>query len=151
MTPFGLRRRLILLLGGFVPEEEDGEVEADDTDGDVGPTRVFVIPAGGPVGPWTTSGEHGRIPAELAIGASGTMRNGPTGESWAMKVVDCAGQSDPATDAEVQVLLAGNWEPFGVTKFTTFTGAEGIRMYFKRQRTSRPAVGLAAGPPPGQA
>jgi hypothetical protein len=55
-----------------------------------------------------------------------------------MRVVDCIRHMDPAADPEVQQLLTAGWEPFGVHKFSAITGAEGIRLYFKRSRVGRP-------------
>jgi hypothetical protein len=65
-----------------------------------------------------------------------TMRTGPSSEGFSMKVIDCADQVDPASDPEVQVLLRHGWEPFGVHKFSSFTGAQGVRVYFKKTRPS---------------
>lgn len=132
MTPFGLRRRLVLLLGGTpAPEPEDEDEEE---------TEVVWLTPGSPLPPALAAalGRHQELSQEPLLPASATMRNGPSSAGWAMKVVDCNGQADPAFDAEVQALLSSGWEPFSVTKFSSFTGAEGIRMYFKRQRVPGP-------------
>ena len=63
-----------------------------------------------------------------------TMRAGPSSKNFAMRVIDCVGQMDPSEDPEVQHLLSAGWEPFGVHKFSSFTGAQGVRVYFKRSQ-----------------
>jgi len=53
-----------------------------------------------------------------------------------MRVIDCTAVMDPMGDPEVQFLLTAGWEPFGVHKFSSHTGAQGVRLYFKRAVTN---------------
>jgi len=64
------------------------------------------------------------------------MMAGPSGPRYALKIVDCIENMDPAMDPEVQNLLQAGWEPMGVHKFSSFTGASGVRLYFKRAHTA---------------
>lgn len=129
MSPFRFRQRLVEFLGGRMPRMKKRVPESDYVDEDEDEED------------WETDEFEGRVmvvPADVfsEMQASPTTRNGPHNSSWAMKVVDCSGQVDPALDPEVQALLAHGWEPFSVTKFHSFTGAEGVRMYFKHVRAS---------------
>jgi hypothetical protein len=148
MTPFGIRKFLIRLLGGDPPidlEEEEPEgirqvVFAGHPDELPPPLRALFSQLGRPPGPMGTT------PADNPMRVP-TVRQGPAGPQYGMRVVDCVGQTDPAGDPEVQMLLMAGWEPFGVHKFASFTGAEGVRVYFKRRRTD---PGWPGGSTPGE-
>lgn len=142
MTPFNLRRRLIVMISRSltpVPEEDLREDEEEDITNEVlnEPERFVFVPWMLKAAPAGSS-----VPQAEGLPASPTNRNGPPGSFWTLKVIDCNDQHDPAFDPEVQGLLAVGWEPFSVHKFHTITGVGGIRMYFKRAVSTRPEYRL---------
>lgn len=157
MSRFGIRDFLIRALGGTPPDDE----EEDERGGEV---RMFVVGPNGPIpvaaGQVAPPGMPPHLAAVLGLGPPAddgrtdpsvnpsripTVRQGPASKEFAMRVIDCVEQLDPAADPEVQMLLSAGWEPFGVHKFASFTGAEGVRIYFKRGGVGRPRPG---GPSP---
>ena len=138
MSRFGFRDALIRLLGGEPHREDENEP--------IG-VRMFVVGPNGPipVSPGETAPPN--MPSHIAqiLGLNpnqehtppsvvrvSTLRRGPATKDFSLRVIDCVSQMDPASDPEVQMLLSAGWEPFGVHKFSSFTGAEGVRIYFKR-------------------
>jgi len=152
LPKLGIRRRLIRLLGGQVEDAtaelqaapEDAEPQVDGDDDDEGPFSFIMTPDGPiPVPPGVhplqflqhivgQARERQESQRQAGPPPSPTTRTGPASQQFAMRVVDCIKQMDPAGDPEVQMLLSAGWEPFGVHKFSSFTGAEGVRVYFKR-------------------
>lgn len=146
MTRFGIRNLIIRLLGGTPGTEQfDPEPEDEDEDCDCpvcrgeaeagGPSAVQMINVPPGVNPIEFIQEHlqsmGRPPG---VGPMRTLRAGPASKNFAMRVIDCVGMMDPTEDPEVQHLLSSGWEPFGVHNFSSFTGAQGVRVYFKRSQ-----------------
>jgi hypothetical protein len=160
MSRFGLRKFIIRTLNGSLPPDPHDE-EEEDGEGRGEISAMYVMGPDGPVAVEPGGAAPPGMPPHLAqmLGLSAghppqprqhrtdpgvnpskppTIRAGPASPGFSMRVLDCSSVMDPTGDPEVQFLLSAGWEPFGVHKFSSITGVQGVRLYFKRGVTGGP-------------